>query len=293
MGKVGLSVLGILAFGLLVAFLVGGKHTAKAVSGDQSKIHTASLPEYGVEVVGPSEARFPAMLSKSPSKTSGSDLEALKSSSVFVVNNSQQSIAGLSLKWELFQSDGRSNAHWTTRMPGLKLASDGGSAHFPEDIARSDYRLLSLLDIPNGSKGNVTSNMGGGGVDKAKQLADSTRVRVSVDAVLFADGAFAGQDEKDLFGTVNAELETSNQVFSEMARAVKGDSEALKRLEMWADGQGNEVQTAVRIQSDSNQMARQQHARMVLAMRKKLGDEQTLDRLNAELNKPRITLRRL
>ena len=290
--KIGLGVLGSLAVGLVMVFLIGGSPRSKSIPASLLKIQTAGLPEYGIEVIGPAEATFTTLISKGLQKTGGTDVDALKRSSVFVVNNSQQSIAALSVKWELFQADGRSVVHCVRHMAGLKVISDAGPAQFPEEIARNDYRLISLLDVFNDSNENFRINMRGGNVDKARQLAESVKVTVSVDAILFVDGTFVGPDTRNFFGSLKAELETINEVFTEAAQALNGDSEAMRHIEVLA-GDRKGVQMPVGENSGNNQLAREQYARMILGMRKKLGDKTALERINAELSKPRINSRKL
>ncbi|HJQ23349.1 MAG TPA: hypothetical protein VKA60_05495 [Blastocatellia bacterium] len=291
--KIGLGVMGSFAAGLILLLLIGSSPRLKDMSASRSKVQTSGLPEYGIEVIGPAEATFATLMSKRLQKVGGTDAETLKSSSIFVINNSQQAIAGLSVKWELFQSDGRSIIHRVTHMAGPKVVSDAGSAYFPAQVARGDRQLISLLDVFDDSNRNFRVNMGGGNVDKARQLAESVKVMVSVDTILFTDGTFVGPDTGKFFASLEAELRGINEVFAEMAQALKGDAGAMKHIEALANDERRTVQMRLGENSGNSQTVKGQYARILLGMRKKLGDEVTLERINAELSKPRINLRKL
>jgi hypothetical protein len=291
MMKTALRVFGVLTAVAIVFLVIGGVYRTK---GSPSKIQTLGLSEHGIEIIGPSEAAFDVLMSKQLQRINGADVNALKNSSVFVVNKSPQAIAALSVRWELLQRDGQSIVHIVKYSGGLKVVSDAGPAHFSEDIAPNAHRLVSLLEDPNSSNKGFRVNMAGGGIDKARQLSESVKVTVSVDGVLFVDGRFVGPDTRDFFGSLKAEIEARNEVFAEIARALNGDSEAMKRLERLAGGDSESMQmSGDRNDSSDGQSVKVRLARNTLAIRKDLGDQTVLKRINAELNKPRIELRKL
>lgn len=185
--KAVLSAGGLLAAVALAVVLLGGIPKDK-VNGSLSKIQTVGLTEQSIEIVGPTETAFDSLMSKQSQKTKSRDLRALKSSSVFVINKSGQSIAAMSVNWELVQPDGVSVSHATAHQGGLGIASEGGPPQLMEDIAPNGNRLFSLLDLPDSNQGFGYRT--GGGPDKARQLAESVKVIVSIDGVLFADGTF-------------------------------------------------------------------------------------------------------
>ncbi|HXG65591.1 MAG TPA: hypothetical protein VNO70_10820 [Blastocatellia bacterium] len=291
--KIGFSVLGILTVGVVMIFMTGVVLRSKDRPGNLSKIQTVGLSEYGIEIVGPTEAAFTTLMSKQLQKTSRMDIDTLKSSSAFVINNSGQSIAALKVKWELLQRDGRRIVHYQSFSGGLRVISDAGSAHLSEEIALKDHRLVSLLVIPNGPDGSFRVNLGGGGVDKARQLSESVKVTISVDGVLFGDGTFVGPDTGDFFESLKAEIEARTDVLEEFARALNGDSEAMKRIKMVAKGDHERIQMSSGKAHPKGQLERERLARVTLAIRKNLGDKAVLERINAELSKPRINLRKL
>lgn len=290
--KIGLSVVGMLAAVVTMVLVLGGIPKSKGGAGSQSKIETAGL-QHGIEIVGPNDAAFAGLMSKQLQKNSHLNVDGLKSTSVFVVNKSAQAIAALSVNWVLLQPDGSSISHATAHKSGLVIVSEGDSPHLMEIIASNGHRLFSLLDLPDGSNRASGHRMGGGGgVDKARQLFESVKVTVSVDGVLFVDGAFVGPDTKDFFGLLKAEIDARRDLIEELGRALNGDAEAMKRVELLADGRP----VGTRAASDNHSfydVITQTQASVILARRKKFGDRAVLESINAELSKPRINLRKL
>lgn len=292
--KFGVRVFGILGAVAIVFLVIGGITRTKGKALKPSKVHTVGLPEHGIEIIGPDEADFGVLMSKESLRIRGADVDAVKLSSVFVVNNSSKSMAALSVKWELAQADGRSIVHLLNYDGGLKVLSDSGPAHFAENIKPNAHRLVSLLEVATPPNKRFRVNMGGGSVDKAHQLSESVKITVSVDGVLFVDGTFVGPDTRGFFQSLKAQVEARSEVLTDIARALNGDSQAMNRVEMLArdDSEGVQISSA-RKDVSSDQMLKQQLARTTLALRKELGEKVMLERINAELSKPRIELRKL
>jgi hypothetical protein len=171
--------------------------------------------------------------------------------------------------------------------------SGAGVAHFKEETASNSQRMVYLLDVSNSPNRVLRVNLGGGGVDKARQLSESVKVRVSVDGVLFVDGTFVGPDTRNYFDSLKAEIEARNEMFEEITRALNGDAEAMKRIEALARGDREAIQRFGGKEHAGGQLEMKRLAGATLAIRKDLGDKAVLERINAELSKPRITLRKL
>ena len=294
MFKIGLRVFGVLAAIVIVFLVIGGISRTRSRAHRLSKIQTIGLPESGIEIVGPADEAFDALMSKQAQASPRSDLGALNASSVFVTNTSAQSVAALSVRWELLQGDGRTIVHVVTYSGGLRVVTNGGPPHLSEQIAPNARHFASLLDGSAPSNRAFRINMGGGGIDKARQLSESVKVTVSVDGVLFADGRFVGPDASNYFESLKSEIEARSEAYAEIARALSGDSEAMKRVEMLGRGNGEGVQLSTDGKGTPDvQLFKEQLARNTLAFRTKLGDKTMLERINAELNKPRIELRKL
>ena len=293
--KIGLSVFGILGVAVIMFFVIAGiPHSNSRISGF-SKIEAVGLPKHGIVLITPSEAAFNPLMSRYLQKSSGFDVGAAKSSSVFVVNKSGRAIAALIVKWELLQQDGQSISHIKAHASNLQAVSDGGPAQLMEDIARDDNQFFSLLDLPNSSDKGIGARTGGGrGIDKARQFSESTKVTISVDGVLFVDGTFVGPDTRGYFQTLKAEIEARRDLFEEVARGLAGDSEAMKRVELLANRKSNGRESAAdRQQSTYYDMLQQTTASVIMARRERFGDKAVLESMNAELSKPRVNLRKL
>lgn len=281
-----LGLFGVVVAGVIIILMIGGVPKS---TGSQSHIHTVSFRQRGIEIVGPNEAAFATLMSEQLRKRRVVDVEALRRSSVFVVNRSGQSVAALSVNWELVLPDGRTVSHGTGHKSGLVVGSDG---NLMADIPPNGNRLFSLLDLSNDPLGRSGSRMGGGGdVDRASQLAQSVKVTISLDGVLFADGTFYGPDTNNFFGALKSEIDARRDVIEEMAKVLKGDGEALKRVELLASGRRNDIHPAG---NDSYFDAlKQTQASIMMMTRKRLGDKALSEAIEAELSNPRINLRRL
>jgi hypothetical protein len=291
MNRIVLRILGFLIVVVIVIFGAVGVPRSQDGPGNLSKIQTASLSEYGIEIVEPSKASFAALMSKHLEKTSRADIGGLKNYSVFVVNDSEKSIAALNVKWELVQRDGRKIAHYRAFGGGLKIVLGTGSAQLSKALGPNDNHLVSLLNTSNSLDGNFRFNMGDG-IDIARQLSENVEMTISVDGVLFVDGTFVGPDTRGFFERLKAEIEARTEVLEEFARALNGDSEAMKRIEMLAESDSENNQTSSGKDYSEYQLEKERLIRATLAMRKRWGDKIMLDRINAELGKPRINLRK-
>jgi hypothetical protein len=288
--KIGLSVLGVLAVGVMTFLVIGVMPNRNGVTDNLAGIETRGLPEHGVVIIAPAHPAYEELMSENLKKTPGIDVETFKRHSVFVVNNSGQSVAASIVKWELLQPDGRSVSHNRGHGSALTVVSNGKPAQLMEDIIPNGNQLFSLIELSNNS--NTRFRMGGG-IDIARQISESVKVSVSVDGVLFVDGTFVGPDTTNYFERLKAEAEARIEVMAQIAQALSGDSEAMKRIELLADGKLDGTQSAVGKGPSEYQFMKQRYAKPILASRKKLGDKAVLEGINAELSKPRVNLRKL
>jgi hypothetical protein len=294
MFKIGLSVLGMLAAVLVVLLVIGGIPKSKWGAGSSSKIQTVGLPEHGIEIVGPMEGAFTRLMSNQLQKTTGLDVAALKSSSVFVVNRSGQSIAALRVKWDLRQVDGRSIVRYREFRGGLQVESDTEPAQLSKEVTPNENRLVSLIDGGEDPSIGFQTRIGGGRrSDVLRDLSESESITISADGVLFVDGTLIGPDTRDFFGSLKAQLEARLEVYEEIARALKGDSEAMRSIEHLAKGDQPSIQMPSGTDHLEVQLEKRQIAGVTLKFRRDRGDKWVLERINAELSKPRITLRKL
>lgn len=298
--RIGLAVLCLLAVvGVLILVLAGTPSTT-GNTRSPSSIQTIGIPEHGIGIVGHTDALFSTLMSDHFQTTNGFDVARLKSSSVFVVNESAQPIAALKLKWSLLQPDGRTIVHFRGFSSNLNVISDGESVSLSEALALGGHRLVSLVQAYNISNTRFRSNIGGGRTNALSQLSESLNVMISVDGVLFADGTFVGPDTRGFFGMLKEEIEARREVFEEAARALSGDSHSMTRIERLANGnlgakqiEDDDLRLPAAAARSYPQFVKQRFAAGILAGRKMLDDKTALERINAELNKPRISLHKL
>jgi hypothetical protein len=276
-----------------MAFLPHGKEKTDQIP--YSKIDTVGLTEYGVNIVDPGQPEFNSILRKQR-------VASAPPFSVFVVNNADQGIASCTLKWVILLSDGQIATHYFTKSGTLELAPDATPARLREGIPARGTLLFSPMTSsdPDDRAGAGTGfRTGGGNPEISVQLFKSTWITVSVDGVLFCDGTYAGPDVNNDFELFRGQIEANRDLASEidtMIGAGKKIEAVVRRLEKVANIQSNEVQPSAGEApkySLGRWMKRASYAHLLLAIREKKGEDAMLERVRAELNKPRIELRKL
>jgi hypothetical protein len=285
------SVISIIALGVVVITLYDLISTPVVKTDILPNMETRSLSEHGIEIISPGHPTYSALMTDRLQKIPNVDIETFKRSSVFIDNGSGRSIAALTVKWELLQPDGKSFVFSRGRGGALGVVSDGQSAHLMEDIAPKGNRLFSLLGFSDDAhpRFNLRGNRG----DIARQLSESVKVTISVDGVLFADGAFVGPDTNKNFEKYKAEAEAWTTMLTEVAEGLNGNEEAMRRIELLAEGKLKGTKLPSGEDASQYQMMMQGYARRILSIRARSGDKAVLDGINAELSKPRISFRKL
>ncbi|SRR6266404_716585 len=268
----------------------------KNIASSKAKLEAVGLAEYGLEIIDPKNPAFSRLIAAE--RKSGTESPF----SVFVVNNNEQAIAACTLKWEILLSDGRTVTHLNTKIGPLEIISVGGRANLAEGIAAKGNLRFSLTDISSSENKATTGPMfttGGGGSNVADLLSDSVKVMVSIDGVLFVDGTYAGPDTKNYFERTRGQIEANRELATEIAELIKDVAKPgalMNHLEKVAKARSSEVQIPPGEDpqySFGKWMQKSSYARLLLLLGKEKGDQAVLDRVQAELSKPQIKLRKL
>lgn len=278
----------------ILALSVGGIAVIPRSQGkdsDKSKIEAVGLAEYGIEVIAPNHSAFTKLLAE---KKAGPENPYL----VAVVNNSNQGIASCTLKYELLLPDGQTITQYTTQTGGLETVFAGGTAQLTDAIAAKGNLLVSLSDTPSpGQPRNFRT--GGGSSNLTRQLADSVKVSVSINGLLFVDGTFVGPDDKNHFELFRGRAEANRELNTEIAQLINDGAKLeaiMKHLEKVANIKSSEVQLLPGETSEhsfGNWMQKTSHARGLLWLGKNKGEQALLERVRSELSIPEIKLRKL
>jgi hypothetical protein len=265
----------------------------KNIESSNPKLESAGLAEYGIEIVDPKHPAFRKLMAAE--RKSGPETPF----SVFVVNNNEQAIAACTLKWEILMRDGRTVAHLDTKTGTLEIVSDSGRATLAEGIAAKASLRFSLTNPDNKATTGAMFTSGGGSSNVANLLSDSVKIAVSIDGVLFVDGTYAGPDTKNYFERTRGQIDANRELATEIAQLMNDESkpEALmNHLEKVAKSRSSEVQVSPDEDpqySFGKWMQKSTYARLLLALGKAKGDQAVIDRLQDELTKPQIKLRKL
>lgn len=140
---------------------------------------------------------------------------------------------------------------------------------------------------------------GGAGPNIAALLSDCVKVTVSVDGVLFVDGTYSGPDTKNYFERSRGQIDAKRELATEIAQLVKDVAKPeamMNHLERVAKTRSSDVQIPPGEDpqySFGKWMQKSSYARLLLLLGKEKGDQAVLDRVQTELSKPQITLRKL
>lgn len=262
--------------------------------GSKSIIEAVGLPEYGLEIIGPKQPSFSKYMATEKKSVSETPF------SVFLVNENDQALAACTLKWEVLMRDGRTVTHLRSKTGRLnETFSNNGQTYLAVGVAARGHLLFSLTNGSGIDNQAPQFNTGGGGSNIAAQLSDSVKVTVSVDGVLFVDGTYAGPDSKNYFDRSQGQIEANRELATEVDQLITtraNPEDVMKYLAKVAQARSDDVQ----IPPDKTPeycfgkwMEKTSYARLLLALGKAKGNQAIIDRVQAELSKPQIKLRRL
>ncbi|MEW6127375.1 MAG: hypothetical protein AB1757_10075 [Acidobacteriota bacterium] len=263
----------------------------KGTTTQPSKIETMSFSVDGVRLVSPNDSTFDKFIAE---KT---DKGAVDSYAVYVVNQGARSVAACLLKWELAMPDGNVITHTRARKGSLEIIAEGQVSHFSDAIPPNGKLLFSLTDADPG--GGRKIRMGGGGADINRQAAESVKITVSIDGILFADGTFVGTDSSNYFEALKGEVDAKSELNTEIARLadkVVNPDALLNHLEKYTKVTMESQQPS---SSDNTrysfwkQLEKKSYANRLQLMRRSKGDRFVVDFVKAEIGKPQIALRKI
>jgi hypothetical protein len=282
--------------GIVVAFaaaVIAIIPKTKGTSIDLPPIEAMGLPDQKVILIGPKQSMFEKLLAENASGERNSTANQL---SVFVVNNSTQSVAACLVKWDVVLANGQIVTYLRSQNSSLQTVSDGQSSHLTEALIPNGILQISLINSPNSSGKQIKI---GGGTDITNQLSGSVKITATIDGVLFVDGTFIGPNTKNYFEQLTGEIEASRDLNAEIAHMTdrNADPEAIK----------NHLETLTKPQSGTGQqppdkdsrysfwysLRKKNYANLLLMMKKSKGDKSLIEHVRAELNKPRVNLRKL
>lgn len=202
-------------------------------SGDVKFVVRNSLQTHGIEVIGASDPGFTDELRKFTSDEQINRLvNGARPFALFIRNNSQREVVGVSLRWTTVNSKGDERAFPQSRShPGVLIGMkplDPSMIGKTSLINPGELQFFSYLDIQQtvlNARLRAQNSMGSGSearipakeMDRMVSTSELQRTNllnqisdlyVSIDGVFFDDGSFVGEDKNFYFdeirGMVNA-----------------------------------------------------------------------------------------
>lgn len=299
------TVVAVLLTSIMIVTMGFVRHTSRKAS--KAKVGSTSvalkdLPDIGIRIIGPNDDSFEGLLSTKLQGEVRAAAETLSPFSFFIKNETDRSIIGYSIKWEMMGPDGVPHSHVKTY-----LASDvliGRPVEGLQGVIQpSSVRLISLAPFEEINR----ARQGGGSraaranafplAEQVEQLSARTArfnvITISIDSVLLDDGTFAGPDTCEEFEKINARLNARRDLLHQFENDSRGNSSsrAFDRL--------NEIVSGPKLDRHSQpsptsifNTQQQTAAAELLGMRQKLGDAETVQRAVRLLHGQWLVLKR-
>lgn len=202
------------------------------------------LINHGITLVTSTDADFGTELNtfiKDNDEDVLSFIDAVKPFAVFVKNTSTKDIIGISLRWEIVNSDGSiNNLPQMESSPGqlidFKRRNPAKKVNFiPLNSSRFfalDKTVQQLVRSESQRKLN-SSTLNGEELDELRKylpklrsekqaIADkASKISVSIDGIFFGDGTFIGTDKNHFFAYMQATVDSRKDFVQEVREAIK------------------------------------------------------------------------
>jgi hypothetical protein len=220
-----------LLFGSVITFLLLKRSTAVPL-----KVGTKDIRNHGLVVVTPSDLEFAQLRSKLTGKTATDELDLPY---VFVKNmDTKRRVIAYTLKWEIPQENGRVITRTRSVCREDLLAGREGVVGADDlTLYPQTARLFSLGGFADGDEipltgGTKAVNKNAEAVSKIvqtgvpalinEQVNNTTLVTLSIDAALFDDGDFVGEDTTKQMERIQAQINAKRKIMKELFQRLKG-----------------------------------------------------------------------
>lgn len=255
------------------------------------------MRERGLTIISPGENSYDEMLNTLRDNMSGFSVEAIRPYSVFIKNTGHRPVVAFVLKWELVRLDGKVNTRTDQYVTKYSLMGDGDSD--------SNGNIISVntpwLAFPGfaGALDTLTANNGASKLAPyfdhvSNNLAQYSKVNVSLDGVFFDDGAFAGPDTTGFYGKVDA-LIRANQDLRDEIEAGRKSGKSPNDLFKHVTEEANKSKVRLGRNStadDHYNYFKSLAAKQLMEMRDVSGNEKALEHALRPSKKPRPLLRK-
>jgi hypothetical protein len=274
------------------------------------QVNIKDLPEDGIILVSPSDPAFDkevaSLVSENPSERK-QFIDVAKPFCVFIKNTGTREIAGYRLKWELLKADGEIITDWSSASAPTLLSRDDRSSRritmagsLPISpgstlFVSMESVMAKLLYSSKNSQANQieetikkrNSMMSQLSTINQEKIQSVAGVIVTVDCAYFEDGTFVGPDTGNLLsetqGYIDAERELALMARQHIQERKRLD-ELFDKLKSIAD-ESDALPGSRPSASDYKHLHLKIHARSLLKIRDKGGDDVAIEYTQQPLNK--------
>lgn len=221
-----ISALLAVAVGSASGFIFGGR---RRMAPTGVELSVQDIREHGLAIVGPGDASFDGMLNGAREHMSGVPLDVIRPYTVFIKNTGRRAVVAFVLKWELVRPDGKANTRTDQYITKYSLMGDGVSDSEGHAIKPN----TAWLAFPGFAAAQDTPIWDSGGPKVAayfdstsNDLAQFSKISVSLDGVFFEDGAFVGPDTTGFYGKVEAMIRANQDLRDELEKRKKSGKSA-------------------------------------------------------------------
>lgn len=286
---------------VLIAVLTGAASgfifNERKVTPMSVQFNVKDIRERGLVIISPGENSYDEILNTVRENMAGTSLEAIQPYSVLIKNTGNRPVVAFVLKWELVSPDGKVITRTDQYVTKYSLMGD--------EVSDSDGHSIKAntpwLAFPGfaGELDTLTANDGASNLapyfdSVSRNLAQYSKVNVSLDGVFFDDGAFVGPDITGFYGKVDALIRANHDLRDELEtgkKSGKSADEVFTRVTEEAN------KPKVRIGRNSTADNHYNYfkslaAKELMEMRDVSGNEKALEHALRPLKKPRPLLRK-
>ncbi|HMH43834.1 MAG TPA: hypothetical protein VK557_10150 [Pyrinomonadaceae bacterium] len=282
---------------MTTGFLWAARRIKTARNPDSSvALNTKDLRNLGISLIGSNEPSFDSLMASVVPNEARENVEALRSVSVFLTNDTDHSVIAYSVKWEMVTGDGKLKTE-TREYLAPNALMGRSTVDLIGVIQPHSTRLVSLAPLVEAAKHPGVGGGAGPGTrgDSALQHyvdalrarnAQDSKITISLDSVLFDDGRFAGPDTRERFGKIQAIIQAKQDLLTEFehtAESSKSLQIAFDNLTTVASGTKRELSSNATTE-DYFGFYKQSTAREMLSLRSAFGEDEAAKRIHGVLH---------
>jgi hypothetical protein len=287
-------ILSIIAITLL--FVRSKKETARTKT-EAVKFNVKGLPEHSVSLIASSD----------PILTGGRTV-SVDPYTVVLRNTSSKAVVGYSIKWECF--DGKMESPTRDMSHDRKFSNSFGFAFMygdeserravlnnADEVINPNTTWLISPDFParkmNGRVEELSARRDQAALTEVQAACPT--MTVTLDGVFFDDGTFVGPDTNDFFAKVKTQMDVRYEVLRGVQsdlKSGKDPTEVFRGLEQIRDRE-RQVSGGEMTMNDLRSFYRHMFAQDVLGMKEMEGADGAIAKVQRQLSRPWVTLRKL